>query len=197
MKQRHKQHQAARRSSARNAHPERIRFASNHSQINIGLVAEHLAVAALSALGYEVTYPAPAGAPYDLTMCRVTNGVRARSETVQVKWIGESRNGLRLQRGRRKFPDNKAYQPGDFDYLAVIRSDALYLIPFSALNKRVTITITSSEWTPYRLPIAAESIETQAAMRRALRDAERERTMANAGTEDSQSENARISDGTA
>lgn len=134
--------------------------------INVGLIAEHLAAAALAALGYEVTYPAPAEAPYDLTVCRVTAAGRERSQTVQVKWVGSSRNGLRLQRGRRKAPDNKRYAPGDFDLLAVVRRDRVYLIPFTALEGRVTITVTSHEWEQYRLPLAIEQMELLADARR-------------------------------
>lgn len=135
--------------------------------INVGLIAEHLAAAALAARGYEVTYPAPAEAPYDLTMCRVTADGRERSQTVQVKWVGASRNWLRLQRGRRKYPDNKRYEVGDFDLLAVVRSDGLYLIPFAAIEGRIAITITSREWEQYRVPLAIEQMELLADARRA------------------------------
>lgn len=134
--------------------------------IDVGLVAEHLAAATLAAHGFEVCYSAPAGAPYDLTVCRFSAEGRQRSETVQIKWVGATRSTLLLQRGRRKYPDNQRYVRGDFDLLAVVRPGVMFLIPFEALGNRQSITITSPEWKSFRLPLATEQMERVARARR-------------------------------
>lgn len=160
-------------SSRRRRQPSNFRPPISHVPargVDVGLVAEHLAAATLTAHGFEVTYSAPAGAPYDLSVCRFTAEGRQRSETVQVKLVGESRPTLLLQRGRKKFPDNRPYVRGDFDMLAVIRPDCMLLIPFAALEGRTSISINAAEWKPFRLPLAVEQMERIARARREARE---------------------------
>jgi hypothetical protein len=103
--------------------------------------------------GYEVCLPIGDKKPYDLVVEK--NG---ELEKVQVKyggkygWHGRCCVALRTMGGNQSYHTAKRYRDSDFDLLFAHTANGNdYLIPWSAVREKTTITVESSVYEKYML----------------------------------------------
>ena len=113
--------------------------------MNLRGTAAELAVAqGLLRRGYEVAAPLDPCCAYDLLF--PVDGVW---KTVQVKSTSSGRVWVR-KRGKRD--RKRAYEEGDFDYLAVVHqaSGEIWLMPWAAIDDATSLTIENQCWEEFK-----------------------------------------------
>lgn len=113
----------------------------NHRE---GSAAEHVVAAFFLRKGYDVLWPAAEGGKYDLMVHKTGYFLK-----VQVKKATRSRGRLRVKCTPNGGRNRLIYRAGDFDILAAVDRQRIWLIPYRSIARRGTLpldTEATNEW---------------------------------------------------